>query len=68
MYSMVIVIILYCILKVAKRVGLKGSHRKKKSICMVIDVNQTHCSDKYIVVFTNIKSCYCTPETNVVCQ
>ena len=32
---------------------------------MVIDVKWTYCGD-YFTVYTNIKSLYCTPETNII--
>ena len=48
------------------RVHLKSSHHKK-IIAMVIDNNQTYCGDHFII-YTNIESLCCAPETNSICQ
>lgn len=31
-----------------------------------MDVNQTYCNN--FAIYINIKSLYCTPEVNVICQ
>ena len=34
---------------------------------MVTDINQSYCGN-YVEIYTNIKSLFCTPKTNVTCQ
>lgn len=36
-----------------------------KTLCVVMDINQTFCGD-YFAMYTNIKSVCCTPKTNIM--
>ena len=55
----------YVHLKVAERVVLKILITRKKCNCMMTDVNQTFGGD-HCDIYTNIKSLYCTSETNTI--
>lgn len=53
--------------KVVKSANPKILITRKKNCDVVMDVKETYCGD-YFTIYTNIKSLFCIPETNVIFQ